>query len=275
MSPSYQGNELKQAPVSILQLLARRVGNEDENKVLVRDIMDETNLSRGSVHNYLRNTLEPLDLIGTAGTKSTPGAAADAQYWGITQEGYNWVTSLSEDDLAPVEASGEAVKRADRAVEIANEARSTAESQEERVEKAHDEIEQMGKRADHILDNQAGQINDLHNDLDDIRDTAQSAHTVASRPDQTLYREIYRVDQQLRHVYNLHLTEVHKLTGDPDNEDDVGRVGKIEQSIKSQNKAHTTLEDEVTAIERRSRWLAGIATGAVILAVIAISVALL
>ena len=275
MPPKYNGTEIKQAPLSILQLIRRDLDRTDENGVKVRDMMDELDLSRGSVNNYLTGTLEPLGMVGVTDTEETAGAASDANLWGISKDAYRWLNSLGPDDLAPIEASGEAVERAEKAVEIANEARSTAESQEDRVEEAHDEIEQMGKRADRVLDGQTGQINDLRSDLDDVRGTAQAAHTAANQPDQTLYREIYRIDQQLRHVYNLHLTEKYKLTGDPDNEDDVGRVGKIEQSIESQNEAHTTLEDELTAIERRNRWLTGIATGAVILAVIAISVALL
>ena len=275
MPPKYNGTEIKQAPLSILQLIRRDLDRTDENGVKVRDMMDELNLSRGSVNNYLTGTLEPLGMVGVTDTEETAGAASDANLWGISKDAYRWLDSLGPDDLAPVEASGEAVKRAERAVEIANEARSTAESQEDRVEEAHNEIEQMGKRADNVLNGQSGRINDLRSDLDDIRDTAQAAHTAANRPDQTLYREIYRVDQQLRHIYNLHLTEVHKLTGDPDNEDDVGRVGKIEQSIEAQNESYTDLKDRVKSLRKRKQHLTYAATGAVILAAIAIALTLI
>lgn len=265
MSPEYEGTEIKQAPLMILQLLARRVDDDDNNKVLVRDMMDETNLSRGSIYNYLNNTLAPLDLAGIVGTKSTPGAASDAKFWGITQEGYEWVTSLGPDDLAPAEASGEAVRRAEQAVEIANDARATAEGQ---ADSLNEEISKIRTNADTAFTTQKRDIDRLEDNLDELRESAKQIQAVANEPNQALAREIRRLDQDIDQLYSDLWALDTDLLGDPNDENDPGTIGMHRESIETINEAYETQQ-------QRIRLLTGIAIGAVILAVIAIGVALL
>lgn len=268
MTAEYEGNEVKQPPLTILQLLARRVDDDGNNKVLVRDMMDETNLSRGSIYNYLNNTLAPLGLAGITGSKSTPGAASDAKYWGITQEGYDWVTSLGPDDLAPVEASSEAVKRAERAVEIANDARATAEELDDQIDALSKTTADLETNTESAFNNLKDRIDSVDNDLDELHDTINRTQSTANEPDQTLARDIRHLSTDIEdlreHIWNLDIA----MRGDPNDDTDQGITGDLRYSIETLNETHSDQQ-------RRIRLLTALSTGAVILAVIAIVVALL
>ena len=251
MAPTYGDIEIKPKPMTILQLLARERESSGKRDVLVRDIMAETGMARGSVHNYIHGTLSPADLVHVTGSEPQSGAASDANRWAITDSGYEWLQGLTTDDLAPIEASGEAVKRADRAIEIAGEARSIAEEAEERYgplndyahqlergfEDAHRDLMSDVEDLDNDLNTADEQIDALNEQIEKLRNEARRAHVTArraGRADQTVYRELRRLDIDLDRAYG-HRQE----------------------------------------LERRIRRLTWIATGAVILAIGVIVVAAL
>lgn len=268
MTPEYEGTEIKQAPLTILQLLARRVEDNEENKVLVRDMMEETELSRGSIYNYLDNTLAPLDLAGITGTKSTPGAAADAKYWGITREGYNWLQDLSPNDLAPVEASGEAVEQAERAVEIANDTRATVERIDDQIDTLKEEISKTRADTDSEIGSVSDNIDRLENNLNKLHKQVNENRATATEPNQELAREIRRLDKDIERLYADLWTLDTDLRGNPDDDSDPGAVGANQRNIEAVKEAHE-------AQHRRIRILTAIATGALILGIIAVAVALI
>lgn len=263
MTATFEENEIRNGPLTILQILARQVENDGDNKVLVRELMSETDLSRGSVHNYLTGTLEPNGLVTTTGTKSTPGAAEDANFWGVTQTGYDWVASLGPNELAPVEASGQAFETARKAREIASNARSTAEDADDQVTSLD------GKVENHVddLDERISSLNDdtekLRSTLEDIRSSSADRNDELAEDLNDLVDEIDNIDERVNNI-NDFAAETRELanknkTSLVGSETDTGLINDV-----------SVLENSLNQLQRYTIGTGAIAFLALLFAVLAL-----
>lgn len=261
MSVEYEGERIKQAPLTILRLLARHAESDGPNRVLVRDIIDETDLSRGSIYNYLNNTLEPLGLATVVATKPTRGSAKDAKYWRITQDGHDWLTSLTPEDLPATEASG-------KAVEIATEARSEARNANETISDLASDtritIENLDEEYRDNFDALHNAINGIFGDIAEIRQQIDAVDAAAHRTDQDIARSLRPIHQRLGVVENRAWELDLILRGDPNDSSDVGLIT-----------GHRNMADDLTATESRVDTAETRALVAIVIAALALLVAII
>jgi len=263
MTATYEDERIKQAPLTILRLLARRAESDSPDRVLVRDIIDETDLSRGSIYNYLNNTLEPLGLATVVATQPTRGSAADAKYWSITDEGHSWISSLNPEDLPASEASG-------KAVEIATEARSEARNANETIsDLANDTritIENLDEEYRDNFDALHNAINGIFGDIAEIRQQIDAVDAAAHRTDQRTARDLRTIHRRLNAVesraWNLDVI----LRGDPNDPDDVGLI----TGHRNMADDLTHAEDRLDTAETRTLVVGAVAALALLVAIVAL-----
>lgn len=259
MTATYDEQEIKDGPLTILQLMARRIQNNGDNKILVRDMMAETELSRGSVHNYLTGTLRPLGLVDTTGTKPTPGAAEDAKYWGLTQSGYDWVTSLGPDELAPVEASGQAFETAKKARDIAVDARSTADSTNDQLTDLRDEFEVH-------IDNLESDLSSLDSATDELRTKLDRESSNRDEEYEEVRGKLADLDKDIGNLQGETRELREYMLGDTG---DNGKTG-LDESVRSNTQS---IEDTVIRVgdnEKRVVIVGAFTVVAIILALLGI-----
>jgi DNA-binding transcriptional regulator GbsR (MarR family) len=253
--PSVNGQEISQKPLTILQLMARREENGERTKVA--DIMEETELSRGSVHNFIKNTLADAGLVIRTNTEPQRGGVPDAQIWGLTVDGYEFLESLDPSDYAPVVTSSEAVKKSSDARSMASEARSTADQAAKSVSKIEDQVESIERSTakasavDKEIDSLKHKIRNLDNSLSD-----------AERLDQRVLRDLRELHEQVdrmdNYVYDLGVT----FYGDPENEDDDGHRGRItnvESKVSEVGNEVSEMKKEIEQWRHRTLYIGLIA----------------
>jgi hypothetical protein len=282
MTATFEGKEIKQDPLIIMQLLARRAeraerGEYDGPEVAVSDMMGETDLGRGSVYNYLTNTLQPLGLAGIYDTKPTAGAAEDAKLWAITQTGYRWLNDLDPDNLAPAIASGEAVEKARDARNIASNAQSAANRSSERVDDLDDRISTHIDTATDDLDTLDDRISDVASDQEAIRSDLSDFHnglsgdlddvrSLATQPDQGLVSDVDDLLDRLDTTESRAEDLDSIVRGKFDEENDNGHYGLVRALDQDLSDAETQIE----TLERRLWAVSAVAVAAVILVIILI-----
>lgn len=272
MTTTFDGKTIKQDPMTIMQLLAQRAecaerGECDGPEVAVSEMMDETDLSRGSIYNYLTNTLQPLGLAGVYDTRPTAGAAEDAKLWAITKTGYQWLSDLDPDDLAPAVASGDAVEKARKAHKIASDAQSAANRSSKRVSDLNDryneqvdsitsDLSTLSNRINNLSDMAAdedamkSELADLSADLDDVRTSTEKLREEHQDEISNLRRRLETTESRTEDLDAI-------VRGEFDDENDNGHYGRVR-----------TLESELQRAQRRVFATGAIAILALLMAVI-------
>ena len=133
--------------LSILRLLRDRRdtgpvtdGGTAVHGAKTKEMVETTDLSRGSVHYRVTTKLQSKGLVEVIGTEQGNGAVEDAQIWGLTEKGQEWIDSLNTEDLPPAAASSEAAEIAREARRIANQANAKREEDFENLDKAAAEL---------------------------------------------------------------------------------------------------------------------------------------
>ena len=199
--------------LSILRLLRDRRdtgpatdGGTAVHGAKTKEMVETTDLSRGSVHYRVTTKLQPKGLVEVIGTEQGNGAVEDAQIWGLTEKGQEWIDSLNTEDLPPAAASSEAAETAREARRLANQTllkhQKHLNDLDEAAERIHpanvnDFWEWMGMVGEAVVENKQGLKTNREyfnenldkavssDDLATVRETANSAATADSLADTT------------------------------------------------------------------------------------------
>ena len=240
MCADFDGTEIKEDPLRILQYLKKRF--DQGNPASVKQIMDETGLGRGSVHNYLTGTLGPERLAGVYETIPQSGAAADKQLWTVTDIGYNWLEELDPVDLPQTIGTSEAVETARDARELASDAKGVANAVSERVGSLTDDLDEISGN----LDSQRARINDvtdgqdsLHNEVSTLADDLEKTQTDTTQQYNELTEDLNEITEQveelsedLEYYTQVAMANKENLVGTENDESGVrGSVNDLDSTV--------------------------------------------
>lgn len=274
MSPNYDGTKIKDDPFRILQYLKVKVDKGDEpsreRAASVKEMMSETELPRGSVHNYLTNTLAPLKLVTVVTSIPQSGAASDKQLWAITTRGYEWVEGL-DDATLPTVTTSEAIETAREAREQASNAKSVADKTSASVGELSDNLDKHHRRIESVSDGQdslQSEISDIKNNLADIRECANDPDPSLTNDIEKIEEHLNTLDSQMKNLSEKVQTHHQELHGPHDSNAGTGLIEDIDRLDGKVTDAKVTLNDR----QRQVAYIGAFAVVAVVIAFIGIIV---